>query len=105
MCIRDSANDLLAMISTWQKADISNNHFYDGDFRRALNSIKAKAIVMPGRTDLYFPPEDNEIEVALMPNAELRPIESIWGHLAGGPGCNPVDSKFVDDALKEILAS
>jgi homoserine O-acetyltransferase len=40
-----------------------------------------------------------------MPNAELRPIESIWGHLAGGPGFNPVDSSFVDDAVKEILAS
>jgi len=99
------ANDLLTMIRTWQNADISNNHLYNGDFRGALNSIKAKAIVMPGRTDLYFPPEDNEIEVALMPNAEFRPIETIWGHLAGGPGFNPVDSKFVDDALKEILAS
>ncbi len=99
------ANNLLLMIYTWQNADISNNHLYNGDFRGALNSIKAKAIVMPGRTDLYFPPEDNEIEVALMPNAEFRPIESIWGHLAGGPGFNPVDSKFVDDALKEILAS
>jgi len=99
------ANNLLSMIDTWQNADISNNHIYNGDFRGALNSIKAKAIVMPGRTDLYFPPEDNEIEVALMPNAEFRPIESIWGHLAGGPGFNPVDSDFVDDALKEILAS
>jgi len=97
------ANNLLTMIDTWQNADISNNHIYEGDFRGALNSIKPQAIVMPGRTDLYFPPEDNEIEVALMPNAELRPIESIWGHLAGSPGYNPVDSKFVDDALKEIL--
>jgi len=99
------ANDLLSMIWTWQNADISNNHLYNGDFRGALNSIKARAIVMPGRTDLYFPPEDNEIEVALMPNAEFRPIESIWGHLAGGPGFNPADSNFVDDALREILAN
>ena len=98
------ANDLLAMIRTWQNADISNNHVYEGDFRGALNAIKAKAIVMPGSTDLYFPPEDNEIEVALMSNAEFRPINSIWGDLAGGPGFNPVDSKFVDDTLKEILA-
>ncbi|MCH7843535.1 MAG: alpha/beta fold hydrolase [Chloroflexi bacterium] len=99
------ANDLLLMIYTWQNADISDNHLYGGDFRKALGAIKARAIVMPGRTDLYFPPEDNEIEVAQMPNAELRPIESIWGHLAGGPGFNPEDSKFVDDALKEILAT
>ena len=99
------SKDLLAMVGTWQNADISNNQIYNGDFKKALGAIKARAIVMPGRTDLYFPPEDNELEVAQMPNAELRPIESIWGHLAGGPGFNPVDSKFMDDAINEILAN
>jgi homoserine O-acetyltransferase len=99
------ANDFLAMINTWQNGDISNNPIYDGDFEATLGSIKAKAIVMPSQTDQYFPPEDNEIEVSHMPNAELRVIPSIWGHLAGGPGRNPADTQFIDDALKELLAS
>ena len=99
------ANNFLAMLWTWQNADISANDIYQHDFVRALGLIKAKAIVMPGRTDLYFPPEDNESEVSHMPNAELRPIESIWGHLAGGPGFNPTDAKFVDEALKELLGN
>ena len=99
------ANDLLAMLWTWQNADISANDLYGGDFEKALGAITAKAIVMPGRTDLYFPPEDNELEVARMPNAEFRPIESIWGHLAGGPGANEPDTKAVDDAIRELLAS
>ena len=99
------ANDLLAMLWSWQNADISANPIYDGDLNKALGAIKAKAIVMPGRTDLYFPPEDNEIEVSHMPNAELRPIESIWGHLAGGPGSNEADINFVDDAIRELLSS
>ena len=60
---------------------------------------------MPSRTDLYFPPEDNEIDVSHMPNAELRPIPSIWGHMAGSPGANPVDSEFINAALSELLAS
>ena len=99
------ANNFLAMIRTWQNADISLNDKYNGDFAKALGAIKARAIVMPGRTDLYFPPEDNEIEVSMMPNAEFRPIESIWGHLAGSPGLNPTDAAFVDAALRELLAS
>ena len=99
------ANDFLAMLRTWQNADISLNDKYNGDFAKALGAITARAIVMPGRTDLYFPPEDNEIEVSMMPNAELRPIESIWGHLAGSPGLNPTDAAFVDAALRELLAS
>ena len=60
---------------------------------------------MPGQTDLYFPPEDSEFEVANMPNASLIPVPSVWGHFAGGPGTNPVDVAFLDAKLKELLAS
>ena len=44
-------------------------------------------------------------EVALMPNAELRPIPSIWGHMAGSWPENAADIDFVDDAVQELLAS
>jgi homoserine O-acetyltransferase len=97
------ANDLLAMLWSWQRADISDNPLYQGDFRRALQAIKARAIVMPSATDLYFPPEDSEIEVQEMPNAELRVIPSIWGHCAGGPGRNPKDTALIESALRELL--
>lgn len=98
------ANDFLAMVATWQTGDISASPTFQGDFPKALGAIKARALVMPSQTDQYFPPDDNEIEVSMMPNAELRVIPSIWGHLAGGPGRNPVDTQFIDEALKELLA-
>ncbi|MEM8806658.1 MAG: alpha/beta fold hydrolase [Cyanobacteria bacterium P01_G01_bin.38] len=101
--LRKDANNLLAMLWTWQNGNIGNTPGFDGDFERALSAIKAKAIVMPGQTDLYFPPEDNEYEVKHMPNAEFRAIPSIWGHFAGG-GINSVDTKFIDRNLKELLA-
>jgi homoserine O-acetyltransferase/O-succinyltransferase len=97
------ANDLLAMLWTWQHADISANSRYNGDFAAALGAISARAIVMPSATDLYFRVRDNELEVAQMPNAELRPIPSIWGHVAAFGG-NPVDDEFIDAALRELLA-
>jgi len=102
--LRRDANNLLAMLWTWQNGDIGATPGFDGNFEQALGAIKAKAIVMPGQTDLYFPPEDNEYEVKHMPNAEFRAIPSIWGHFAGG-GLNPVDTKFIDNSLKELLAS
>lgn len=98
-------NNLLAMLWTWQNGDISANELYNGDYKAALRAIKAKTYVMPGQTDLYFPPEDSRNEVDNMPNARFVPIPSIWGHFAGGPGTNPVDIKFLDDQLKELLAS
>ncbi|MDI6837323.1 MAG: alpha/beta fold hydrolase [Rhizobiaceae bacterium] len=98
-------NNLLAMLWTWQHGDISANELYNGDYKAALGAIKAKTYVMPGETDLYFPTEDSQNEVASMPNARFVPIPSIWGHFAGGPGTNPVDVKFLDEKLKELLAS
>lgn len=102
--LKKDANNLLAMLWTWQNGNIGNTPGFNGDFEKALASIKAKAIVMPAEMDLYFPPEDNEYEVKYMPNAELRVIQSVWGHFAGG-GANPADTQFIDTHLKELLAS
>ena len=77
---------------------------FDGDHVKALASIKAKAMVMPGERDLYFPAADEEYEVSKMSNAELRVIPGIWGHCAG-IGANQEDSDFIDRAVKELLAA
>jgi homoserine O-acetyltransferase len=98
------ANNLLTMLWTWQNGDIGKTSGFGGDYEKALASIEAKAIVMPAEKDLYFPPEDEEYAVGRMPNAELRVIPGVWGHFAGG-GINPVDTEFIDDVLKELLAS
>jgi homoserine O-acetyltransferase len=58
---------------------------------------------MPCETDLYFRVRDNQLEVEHMPNTELRPIPSIWGH-AAGLGINPADNEFIDAALTELLS-
>lgn len=102
--LRRDAHDLLAGLETWMQSDISDNPLYEGDLDRALASIRARAIIMPGRTDLYFTPEDSALETERMPNAELRPIESIWGHRAGNPLFNPEDEAAIREAVRELLS-
>jgi homoserine O-acetyltransferase len=97
------ANDLLSMLWTWQNADISDNPIFQKDFVRALGAIEARAIVMPASTDLYFPPEDSALEVAAMKRAELRVLRTEWGHVGGGPDRNPADTRFVEQAIRELL--
>ena len=97
------ANDLLTKIWTWQHGDISNNQIYRRDFKRAVQSIHARAIVMPCSQDLYFSPEDNAAEVAGMPRAELRVFDSPWGHCAGSPGRVPEFQRALDEAAAELL--
>jgi homoserine O-acetyltransferase len=62
MFLNVEANNLLAMLATWQAADVSDTDQFKGDFAKALGSIKAKAFVMPCRTDLNFPHEDSEVD-------------------------------------------
>lgn len=97
------ANDLLANLWTWQHGDISANDRYAGDVGRALNAIRARAIVVPCSTDLYFPPEDNVSEVAQMPNAQLRVFDSPWGHCVANPGSVPEFERFLDACISELL--
>ena len=48
------ANDLITLLHTWQSGDISKIRD-GGDLEKALKSITAKALIMPSKTDLYFP--------------------------------------------------
>lgn len=99
------ANNLLRMLWTWQNVDVGRTPGFDGSQEGALATITATAIVMAAQGDMFFPPEDEEAAVALMTgaDAELRVIPTTWGHFAGG-GLHEPDIKFIDDALKELLA-
>jgi homoserine O-acetyltransferase len=103
--LRRDGDDLLAMLATWTASDISANDRYKGDLTAALRAIQAKTFIMPSRTDLYFTPEDAEAECRLMPNAEFRPIESVWGHRAGNPVTNPEDMAFLRRAVDDLAAA
>jgi homoserine O-acetyltransferase len=60
---------------------------------------------MPATTDCYFTLDDSRLEVMQMPNAELRPIPSVWGHRAGNPVQSPEDLKFINSSIRELLSS
>jgi homoserine O-acetyltransferase len=97
------ANNLCALIATWQNADISDNPLYGGDLDRALAAIEADGLIMPSETDLYFPIEDNRLEVERLRRARLLPIPSIWGHRAGNNPANPADAGFVNREIAKFL--
>lgn len=97
------ANDLLLKLWSWQHADPSAHRDFDGDLSAALGAVRARTIVMPCDTDRYFTLEENRIEAAMVPGAELRPFRSPYGHCAGAPGRFPAEMEFLDTAMKELL--
>ncbi|KAI0930236.1 hypothetical protein AcW1_008978 [Taiwanofungus camphoratus] len=96
------ANDMLALLLTWQNGDVSMVRD-GGNFEKCMQNIKAKALVMPSKTDLYFCPEDSEVEVSLLQDAKLVIIDSVWGHAAGGGGAPPTITAFITAKIKEFL--
>ena len=99
---RDPRN-LIAMIDTWLRCDLSDNPVYKKDYSLAMQAIQAKTLIMPSASDLYFTPDDCAREAALISHAEYRAIPSIWGHRAGNPYQNPEDEKFICQAVWELL--
>ena len=94
--LRRDARDLMAQLWTWQNGDISANDLYRGDLAMALSGIKAKVLLMPSATDLYFQTDDNREELPHLKHGRLVEIPSVWGHRAGNPRDNPEDQAFID---------
>lgn len=113
------AEDLLVLARMWQLGDVGKVAGLQGEkdeelstlggaipnddlYVKALQSIEARVLLMPCRTDQYFPPEDSEIEMKYLKDARLAVIESSWGHIAGG-GANPKDVEFLNGQIAEFM--
>jgi homoserine O-acetyltransferase len=95
--------NLYAQAITWQEADISAGH--NGDLAAALGSIRARVLLMPSTTDMYFRVADNEAELAHLKHGTLAPIQSVWGHRAGNPRAIPADLQFLTEQVHAWLAT
>ena len=100
---RDAAN-LYAQARCWDAGDISANPMYGGDLARALRAIRARVLLMPGETDLYFRVADNALELPQLRHGELRVIPGIHGHRAGNPAGMSAETAFLKAATREWLA-
>jgi homoserine O-acetyltransferase len=98
------ANNLIAQARTWQRHNVGDTPGFGGDHERALRSIRARVLYLPGATDLYFPVGDADYEKQFLKNVSYVPIPSLWGHSAGSGG-NPADVAFLNDQIRAFLGS
>jgi len=96
------AINFLAQAETWKLHNVGGTSGFDGNYRKALEAIRARVLVMPCATDAYFPAEDAEEEARHIPNATFKTIPSIGGHWAGF-GINEADRSFIKDAIAQLL--
>jgi homoserine O-acetyltransferase len=87
--------DLLAMLWTWQNADLG---------AAQLGTITARTIIMPANTDMYFTEAEARMEAAAIADAELRVLQSPYGHCAGAPGRFADETAQIEQAIRDLLA-
>jgi len=101
--LHQDANDLLAMLASWQTGDISDNPVFCGNYREALGRLTIPAVLMPASTDLYFTVTDARDDAASIPGASLQTLMSDYGHVAGGPGRDPRSHERILAAAAGLL--
>jgi homoserine O-acetyltransferase len=95
------ARDLLSQLRKWRRADVARHA--GGDLAAALARVTARTVVAPFSTDRLFPAGDCEEERRLIPDAELRVVESPWGHYAWG--MTETETRLIDAVVAGLLAT
>ena len=60
---------------------------------------------MPCETDCYFLVEDSKREMPYLKQAQLKPIPSILGHVAGSESCGPQEAAFIAKSVNDLLSA
>lgn len=94
-------NNLLCQAQKWREADVSRHT--NGDLGAALGRITARTVVTAVNTDMFFPVEDCRQDAAQIPGAELRIIESVWGHMTGFCVLE-ADAQAIDAVIRDVFA-
>lgn len=101
--VQRRAANLYAQALAWYHGDISDNARFNGDLGAALRAIRARVLLLPGETDLYFRVADNVVELEQLAIGALHVIPSAWGHLAGNPKVNRDDAIFIKEHVRAWL--
>jgi homoserine O-acetyltransferase len=97
------AHDFLYQSWAYDAHDVGATPGFDGDWRRALASVKAQTLVLGPALDLYNPSECAREAAQAIPGARHVVIPSIQGHQAANVA-SAEDVAFVNAEIARFLA-
>lgn len=100
--LRFDANDTI--YQSWAIIDhnVGDTPGFNGDYYRALRSIKAKTILLTAPLDILVPVDEAMEAARYIPRAVYVQIPSIEGHFAATAKV-PADVKFMNDKILEFM--
>lgn len=96
-----AAQDLLAMLDSWLTARLDAQT--ESAFKGRLAGIRARTISLPCVHDAYFPATEAAAEMAHIANGRCDVVDSLRGHVAGGPGREQGFDEALGRAARELL--
>ena len=102
------ANDWIAQTWAYDRHNVGDTPVdgkpaFGGDHIRALRSVRAKALLMTGRLDLYNPVQEAIEAAAAIPDGRYVAIPSVQGHVAASPGFRPADLDFINTTVRTFM--
>ena len=98
------ANDWIYQTWAYDRHDVGTTPGFNGDTAKALQSIKAKTLILLGTKDLLNPewePQDAARNIRDVKVVTIRP-GSVTGHAAAG-GAFPADVEFLNRETTAFL--
>jgi len=96
------ANNWIWQTWAYDRHDVGTTPGINGDTVKALESIKAKAILMNAPGDLYNPTAEAAEDAKHIRGAQYVVIPSLQGHFAASPA-KPADVSFMNQKITEFL--
>ena len=102
------ANDWIAQTWAYDRHNVGDTPVdgkpaFGGDPLRALGTVKAKALLMTGKLDLYNPVEEAIEAAAAIPAGRYVAIPSVQGHVAASPGFKAEDLEFINSTVRDFI--
>lgn len=102
------ANDWIAQTWAYDRHNVGDTPVdgkpaFGGDPLRALGTVKARALLMTGRLDLYNPVEEAMEAAAAIPAGRYVAIPSVQGHVAASPGFRAEDLDFINATVRDFM--
>ncbi|MCX2980798.1 alpha/beta fold hydrolase [Halieaceae bacterium IMCC14734] len=97
--LNQDANNLLVQLNTWRNTD-STSIGHAGEV--TLQKLRCPGVLMPSSSDLYFTAADAARDAAKL-GAQLKILESDFGHIAGGPGRLADETQEIFKTMEVLL--
>ena len=100
---KPDANDQIYQSIACMEHNIGETPGFNGDYIKALKSIKAKMLLMPGRNDHLVDADQVKEDAKYIKDVRVVEIPTMYGHMGASATYSPADVDFNNRVVREFL--